>query len=945
MDFNEVSQSYMVLRQQLTSGAITREHYQQQVAKLRFRTPDGVWWQIDSTTGGWLTWNGQIWVPATAAGQFVQQHIVVETSQTTSAKGGRNSRRPPPKQEPAPQTLWQLVVLMARSWLENLPTTIILSIVTACATWFFHTWLLVGPNNTMLYPTKPILGWMIDTMQNPRGGVAFWAVVSYFVASFLGRLFSAPIASAKGIVLSPSWLVRAFLHLKAKALIPFLLGGTVAVVIGSTMRNYMSAWAYAAGFLLVTMALDMSFEHMVLRLALSDLRRFLKVRLAPYGAESDFVFLLFPGLALGFAASAMRRTPARWAQFTFWGTLVVVLVTIAGSMLRRRKATRTAGALLLVLALACTVLIAVTPAFADDGGWAESGRTIQGLTRNGGWPMTKKLGIPPAEAALLAGLLATNLGAAYGYMKKHGIDPTKLGLPDTPPPPGMNVAPDSVPSTPEQRKARAEKAAENAAKAQAEAEEANSWGGLLSQAWKNWEKEAVQIGDAVSNVATGAKDAVVKGVTSIYEGAKSVYNDPSIVTTPLKNFAKDIATAAQDAWNNPQLIWDTASGTWKDVKTGVSGAVDVGGKIISGVANGIYTTLTDPKKMWEAIKDSGGWDNWVKSWDPNVPVLERFGNVFIGTAKIGMTILTAGQAKAAIIAGKEILTVAGAQIFKGEFKAGAKSLINGIIKTFASGEAKAAQTIADDAAKLKGGTLRPVGSAVPSTGISPNNLKTIQEGAKKFGYDVGVRPQGPISGFVKNGIAKGPDIKNKSMDGLIDELIGGKGPQGTIGHFKPDEAAVKKLVEGIKRPGSGIPPDRQAQMIKEIEGRVADRTREFAGPKVQQLIRDKQLAVTKGGVLIDTASGKPVVTDLDLWNLTKGGAPVTPGYEKAFVKWLEANGVPVTHGAHMNWVPQTPDEYKIFEKIVQGHGVGGKPIITVGADGTVGAASYVPPTP
>ena len=93
--------------------------------------------------------------------------------------------------------------------------------------------------------------------------------------------------------------------------------------------------------------------------------------------------------------------------------------------------------------------------------------------------MTKKLGIPPAEAALLAGLLATNLGAAYGYMKKHGIDPAKLGLPDIPPPLGMNVAPGSVPLTPEQRRARAEKAAADAVKAQAEAEEANSWGGLL----------------------------------------------------------------------------------------------------------------------------------------------------------------------------------------------------------------------------------------------------------------------------------------------------------------------------------------------------------------------------------------------------------------------------------------------------------------------------------
>ena len=943
MDFNEVSQSYIALQQQLASGAVTPERYQQELAKLRFMTPDGVWWQIDPATGGWLTWNGQTWIPATAAGQSVQEHTEMETSQTTSAEGGRSSRRPPPKQKPAPQTLWQLAILMVKSWLENLPSTIVSSIVTAAATWFLHTWLLVGPNNTMLYPTKPIFYWMLDTLEYPRGGVAFWAVASYFVASFFGRLFSSPVASAKGVVLSPSWLVRAFRHLRAKALIPFLLGGIVAVIIGSSMRNYMSAWAYAAGFFLVTMALDMSFEHMVLRLLLSDLRRFLKVRLAPYGAESDYAFLLFPGLALGFAASALRRTPARWAQFTFWGTLVVVLLAIGGTMLRRRKATRTTGAFLLLLALACTVLIALTPVLADDGGWAESGRTIQGLTRNAGWPMTKKLGIPPAEAALLAGLLATNLGAAYGYMKKHGIDPTKLGLPDIPPPPGMNVAPDSVPSTPEQRAARAQKTAEDIAKAQAEAAEANTWGGLLAGAWKNWEKEAVQIGDAVSNVATGAKDVVVKGATSIYEGAKSVYNDPSIVTTPLKNFAKDVATAAEDAWNNPQLIWDTASGTWKEVKTGASVAVDVGGKIISGVANGIYTTLTDPKKMWEAVKDSGGWDNWVKSWDPNVPVLERFGNVLIGTAKIGVTIATVGQAGAAAVAGKEILAVTAEQLGKGEVKAAAESLINGIIKAFASEESKAAQAIADDAAKLKGGTLTPVTSAIPSTGINPKQLATIQNGAEKFGLDVGVRPQGTISGFVKDGVPKMPDIKNKSMDGLIDELIGGKGPQGTIGHFEPDEAAAKNLIESIKG-NPGIPGDRQAQMINEIEDRVALRKAEFTGEKVNDLINKGKLTVTKGGALVDTASGKPVVTDLDLWSLTKtGGAPVTATEEKAFVQWCQDNGVPVTHGAHMNWVPQTPDEYKIFEKIVQGHGVGGKPIITVGAGKGVGSAYYVPP--
>jgi hypothetical protein len=112
---------------------------------------------------------------------------------------------------------------------------------------------------------------------------------------------------------------------------------------------------------------------------------------------------------------------------------------------------------------------------------------------------------------------------------------------------------------------------------------------------------------------------------------------------------------------------------------------------------------------------------------------------------------------------------------------------------------------------------------------------------------------------------------------------------------------------------------------------------------VQNLINEGKVAV-KGGVLVDVKSGKPIISDLDLFKLTKaGGAPVTAAEEKAFVQWCKANGVPVEHGAHMNWVPTTPEDYKIYEKIIQSHGVGGKPIITVGADGAVGAANYIPP--
>jgi len=155
MDFNELNQSYTALQQQLASRAITLEYYQQEVAKLRFMTPDGVWWQINPVTGGWLTWNGQAWIPATVLGQSVQQQVVTEMSQPVSAERRRHSRRPPPKQQPAPQTLWQLVILMVKSWRTNLPATVVSSIVTAGATWFLHTWLLVGPTTPCCIRPSP----------------------------------------------------------------------------------------------------------------------------------------------------------------------------------------------------------------------------------------------------------------------------------------------------------------------------------------------------------------------------------------------------------------------------------------------------------------------------------------------------------------------------------------------------------------------------------------------------------------------------------------------------------------------------------------------------------------------------------------------------------------------------------------------------------------------
>ena len=153
MDFDELQARYLTLRGQLDRGEIAPAEFQRRMAELRFRTPQGQWWQIDPATGGWLVWNGRAWAPASAPPAVTDQQM--------PAQQVRRGRRPPPVPEPTPQTLWQLIILVVKGWVANLPLTIVTSLLMAGATWVFHTWLVVAPNNTMLFPTKPVFRYLI----------------------------------------------------------------------------------------------------------------------------------------------------------------------------------------------------------------------------------------------------------------------------------------------------------------------------------------------------------------------------------------------------------------------------------------------------------------------------------------------------------------------------------------------------------------------------------------------------------------------------------------------------------------------------------------------------------------------------------------------------------------------------------------------------------------
>ncbi len=64
MSFQDVQARYRALVTRLQRGEIDRQTFQQAVAELRFRGPDGRWWTIDPNSGSWLVWSNNAWVPA-----------------------------------------------------------------------------------------------------------------------------------------------------------------------------------------------------------------------------------------------------------------------------------------------------------------------------------------------------------------------------------------------------------------------------------------------------------------------------------------------------------------------------------------------------------------------------------------------------------------------------------------------------------------------------------------------------------------------------------------------------------------------------------------------------------------------------------------------------------------------------------------------------------------
>ena len=139
---------------------------------------------------------------------------------------------------------------------------------------------------------------------------------------------------------------------------------------------------------------------------------------------------------------------------------------------------------------------------------------------------------------------------------------------------------------------------------------------LRENTWKNIKEELKETADEAAKLGKKAFDAAKHMVTHPKETLKTAGK-------ALSSAAKTVAGVAKDIYKNPEIIFDTAKGTIRDI--------DHGTKVIG---HAIKETLSDPDKTVDLIKTLTGFSDIEKSIETNRSLPSRLGHAVLGWAQV-----------------------------------------------------------------------------------------------------------------------------------------------------------------------------------------------------------------------------------------------------------------------------------------------------------------------
>ena len=310
-----------------------------------------------------------------------------------------------------PQTLLQLLKLLLKGMIVGFRNNIPIMICLSLLTWLVHTYLLVVKNEGF-YSSDPQFTSMLALKGAEFSGTLFWTLLGMIIMNIFYKVIHGRLKhTIKKIKSSPKW-VRQSIGQAGSFAFPIILGASVlALYSGIKLNNPLVNLQLAFLLTGAIIAQRDSLLALALRLSWSDAHHMLKNPVKKF--KISWAVMAIIGGAIGFILAMFL------ADNTFFSYLVVFIIMGAIIALIFKKKDKTGGrAVPVLLIFICICIVAMIPAFADDGGWQESGGTFEEWIMSEGALIAISLGLPPAMGMWLG--LLIGLSMAQGIVTIGG---------------------------------------------------------------------------------------------------------------------------------------------------------------------------------------------------------------------------------------------------------------------------------------------------------------------------------------------------------------------------------------------------------------------------------------------------------------------------------------------------------------------------------------------
>ena len=329
-----------------------------------------------------------------------------------------NAKTAAPAAYSGPKTLFQLLVLMAKRLIKSLKWRLIFMVLTFVLVFVVHTYLMVVVNDTLrIVENNRVMSMILNLATTGLSklqatgrsinAMLFWMMASTVVFGTIARLLA---FGFKQFFLDLAEMFNHLLHLggeqgRAKAIPYPMIGFALAMLAGIFVLNNAVCLLMAIFLLFEASQRDKSFLLLCLTLTKSDLQRLFRVKQKKMFNLDHFSIFVW-GLILGLLLSGLIP-PVIFGQKLVSTILKIVIfaaiLTIFGLNKAKKK---TAAQIVLFLVIAAGfAFLKKANVMADDTGWTESGRNIQGWLRNSGTPTALMLSLSPALLSSLANIL------------------------------------------------------------------------------------------------------------------------------------------------------------------------------------------------------------------------------------------------------------------------------------------------------------------------------------------------------------------------------------------------------------------------------------------------------------------------------------------------------------------------------------------------------------